>query len=146
MPLINYEITTQFKWSKHCILVAGTAANQNIIIIDRRNFFGQPIKNDLKTYDNNIRRIATGQGDDYTRGCLLDYLYFKKFYKLIAIDLSKQQKLDVDRKAIQQISFTGNLNWAKGASMFFIIEEVKETILDFSKETVKVLWFYFVLI
>ena len=56
MPLINYEITTQFKWSKHCILVAGTAANQNIVIIDRRNFFGQPIKNDLK------RMIITLEG------------------------------------------------------------------------------------
>ena len=61
-------------------------------MIDGRNFFDQPIKNDLKTYDN-IRKIATGQGDDYTTGCLLDYPYFKKYYKLIAIDLSKRQKL-----------------------------------------------------
>ena len=61
-------------------------------MIDGRNFFDQPIKNDLKTYDN-IRKVATGQGDDYTTGCLLDYPYFKKYYKLIAIDLSKRQKL-----------------------------------------------------
>ena len=107
-------------------------------MIDGRNFFDQPIKNDLKTYDN-IRKIATGQGDDCTIGCLLDYPYFKKYYKLIAIDLSKQQKLDADPKAIQQINFTGNLDRAEGSTMFFIIEEAKETVLDFSKGTVKVL-------
>ena len=112
------------------------------VMIDGRNFFDQPIKNDLKTYDN-IRKIATGQGDDCTIGCLLDYPYFKKYYKLIAIDLSKQQKLDADQKAIQQINFTWNLDRAEGSAMFFIIEEAKETVLDFSKGTVKVLWFYF---
>ena len=115
------------------------------VIIDRRNFFDQPVKNDFKTNDN-IRKIAIGRGDDYTTGCLLDYNYFKNHYKLIAIDLSKQQKLDADPKAIQQINFTGNLDRAEGSTMFFIIEEAKETVLDFSKGTVKVLWFYFVLI
>ena len=95
---------------------------------------------------DNIRKIATGQADDYTTGCLLDYLYFKNYYKLIAIDLSKQQKLDTDPKAIQQINFTGNLSRAEGSTMLFIIEEAKETVLDFSKKTVKVLLFYFVLI
>ena len=57
------------------------------------------------TYDN-IRKIATGQGDNYTIGCLLDYLYFKENYKLTATDLSKQQKLYADPKAMQKISFT----------------------------------------
>ena len=113
------------------------------VMIDGRNFFDQPIKNDLKTYDN-IRKIAAGQGDDYTTGCSLDYPYFQKYFKLISIYLSKQQKLDADPKAIQQINFTGNLDRAEGATMLFIIEEVKETVLDFSKRTVKVLWFYFV--
>ena len=56
-------------------------------MIDGRNFFNQPINNDIKTYDK-IRKIATGQGDDYTTGCLLDYCYFKDHYKMIAIDLS----------------------------------------------------------
>ena len=74
---------------------------------------------------------ATGQGDDYTTGCLLDYLYFNKYYKLIAIDLSKQQNLDADPKVIQQINFTENLNRTEGTTMFFITEEAKETILDF---------------
>ena len=70
--------------------------------------FDQPVKNDLRTYDN-IRIVATGQGDGYPTDCLLDYNYFKKRYKIITIDLSKQQLLDADLKAIQQINFTGNL-------------------------------------
>ena len=105
-------------------------------MIDGRNFFDQPIKNDLKTYDN-IRKIATGQGDNYTTGYLLDYPYLKNYYKLIAIDLSKQQKLHAYPKAIQQINFNGKLDRAEGATMFFIIEE--------AKGTVKLLRFYFVL-
>ena len=63
------------------------------------------------------------------KGCLLDYPYFKEQFKLIAIDLSKQQPLDADRKAIQQINFTGSLD-EDGNTTFFIIEEAKETILD----------------
>ena len=69
-------------------------------MIDGRNFFDQPINSMNKTYEN-IRRLATGQGDDYTMGCLLDYSYFKENFKLIAIDLSKQQALDADPRAIQ---------------------------------------------
>ena len=107
-------------------------------MIDGRNFFDQPINSMNKTYEN-IRKIATGQGDDYTTGCLLDYTYFKKYYKMIAVDLSKQQALDADPKAIQQINFTANLDRAGNTTMFFIIEEAKETVLDFSQGTVKVL-------
>ena len=91
-----------------------------------------------KTYEN-IIKISTSQGDDYTTGCLLDYSYFKENYKLIAIDLSKQQALDADPRAIQQINFTANLDRAGNTTMFFIIEEAKETVLDFSQGTVKVL-------
>ena len=68
-------------------------------MIDGRNFFDQTIKNNLKI-NYNIKKIATGQGDDYKTGCLLDYPYFKKYYTLIPIDLSKPQKLDADPKAI----------------------------------------------
>ena len=57
----------------------------------------------------NIRRIATGQGDDCTTSCLLDYDYLNKYYKMIVIELSKQQSLDADPKAIQQSNFAGNL-------------------------------------
>ena len=78
-----------------------------------------------KTYEN-IRKIATGQGDDYTTGSLLDYSYFKENYRMIAIDLSKQQAL-------------ANLDREEGATMFFIIEQAKETVLGFSQRTVKVL-------
>ena len=101
------------------------------------------MKSDFKTYDN-IRKIATGQGDDYPTWCLLDYNCFKEHYKLIAMDLSKQQKLDSDPKAIQQINFNGNIE--KNTPIFFITEEAKETVLDFLQGAVKVLWFYFVLI
>ena len=79
------------------------------IMINGENFFDQPIKNNKVTYDN-IRKIATGQGDDYTTGCLLDYPYFANTYKMIAVDLSKQQALDADPRAIQQINFTANLD------------------------------------
>ena len=77
-------------------------------MIHGQYFFDQPVNYNLLTYDN-IRKIATGQGDDYTNGCLLDYIYFKTYYKMIAIDLSKQEALYTDLKAIQQISFTANL-------------------------------------
>ena len=77
--------------------------------IGGRNFFNKPINNDAKTYEN-IRNISTGQGGNYTTGCLLDYPYFKENYKIIAIDLSKQQALHTDPKAIHQINFTANLD------------------------------------
>ena len=57
-------------------------------MINGKNFFDQPVRNDLIIHDS-MQKIVTGQGDDYTTGFLLDYNYFKKFYKIIAIDLSK---------------------------------------------------------
>ena len=81
------------------------------VMINGENFFDQPIKNNKVTYEN-IRKISTGQGDDYTTGCLLDYSYFMDTYKMIAVDLSKQQALDADPRAIQQINFTANLDRA----------------------------------
>ena len=108
------------------------------IMINGENFFDQPIKNN-KVTNNNIRKIATGQGDDYTTGCLLDYPYFANTYKMIAVDLSKQQALDADPRAIQQINFTANLDRAGNTRVHFILEEAKETILDFSQGKVKVL-------
>ena len=108
------------------------------IMINGENFFDQPIKNNKVTYEN-IRKIATGQGDDYTTGCLLDYSYFADTYKMIAVDLSKQQALDADLRAIQQINFTANLDRAGNTRVYFILEEAKETIIDFPQGTVKVL-------
>ena len=74
-------------------------------MINGKNVFDQPVKNDIRTYDK-IQKIVTGQGDDYTTGCLLEYVYLKNYYKMIAIDLSKQQALDADPQAIYQITFT----------------------------------------
>ena len=107
-------------------------------MIDGRKFFDQTTKNDIRTYEN-IRKSATGQEDDYRTGCLLDYNYFKKHYKMIAIDLSKQQALDANPKATQQISFIGNRSCNNNRLIFFTIEDAKETIIDFSQGTVKVL-------
>ena len=79
------------------------------IEIDGRNFYDQPTNDSIKQYDQ-IRRISTGQGDDYITGCLLDFAYFKKKKKrLIATDLSKQKALDADSRAIQQIIFTSKI-------------------------------------
>ena len=74
------------------------------VMVDVKNAFDQPIKNDKITYEN-IRKIATSDGDDYTNVCLLDYAYLKDYYKMITLDLSKQQALDAAPRAIQQINF-----------------------------------------
>ena len=100
-------------------------------MIDGKNLLDHPVKNNKVTYEN-IR-------NDYTIGCLLDYIYFKNFYKMIVVDLSKQKALDADPKAIQQINFTINLDRAGNTRIYFILEEAKETVLDFSHGTVKVL-------
>ena len=76
------------------------------------------------TYEN-IRKIATGQRDDYTTGCLLDYPYFKNCFKKIAIDLSKKQAFDADPKATQQTNLTANLNQNGNITIFFTIKERK---------------------
>ena len=108
------------------------------IMISGENLFDQPINNN-KVTDENIRKIAARQGDDYTTGCLLDYSYFMDTYKMISVDLSKQQVLDADPGAIQQINFTADLDRAGNTRIYFILEEAKETILEFSQGTVKVL-------
>ena len=91
-------------------------------MIDGKNFFDQLIKSDIKTYEN-IRKIATGQGDDHTTSCLLNYNYFKNYYKMIAIDLSKQQAPDADQKAIQQINFTVNLDGHNNRLIFSLLKK-----------------------
>ena len=94
----------------------------------------QTVNSKHKTYEN-IRKIATGEGDDYKIGCFLDYFYFKENYKTIAIDLSKQQALDADPKAIQQINFTVNFDRAGNTTIICIIKGAKETVLAFSQRT-----------
>ena len=75
------------------------------IEIDGRNFYDQSI-NDLIKQNDQVRKISTGQGDDYTTGYLLDFAYFEKNYRLIATDLSKQKAFDAEPQAIKQIIFT----------------------------------------
>ena len=84
--------------SKDGFLPTVKTENYNIEI-DDRNFYDQSINDSIRQYDE-IRKISTGQGDDYTTSCLLDFVYFKKNYRLIALDLSKQKALDADSRAI----------------------------------------------
>ena len=90
----------------------------------------------IKQY-NEIRKTATGQRDDYTTGYLLDYQYFKDHYQLIAVDISKQEELDTDSRAIQQIEFYGMLK--TNSQVCAVLEKSKETMLEFYKGTAKVL-------
>ena len=91
--------------------------------IDETNFYDQSINDLIKQYDE-IRKISTGQGDDYTTGFLLDYVYFKDDFRLITADLSKQKALDADPKAIQQIIFTGQVD-DEALTVFYILEQSK---------------------
>ena len=104
------------------------------VLIDGRNFYVQPINDSIRKYDE-IRKIATGKGDNYATGCLLDYDYFKKNYQLIAVDLSKQGEIDGDPRAIQQIEFIGMLKTR--SNVFTILKKSKEMILEFYKGTAK---------
>ena len=111
------------------------------IEIDRRNFYDQPVNDSIKQYDK-IRKISTGQGNDYTTDCLLDFACFEKNYRLIAVDLSKQKALDDDSRAIQQIIFTSKIKVTVADTrviIYYILEQSKETILEFSKGATKFL-------
>ena len=117
-----------------------TIENYNIKI-DGRNFYDQPINDTIKQYKE-ITKISTGQGDDYMAGCLLNFAYFEKHYRLIAADLNKQKALDADLRAIQQVTFTGKIKSAVANTrviIFYILKQSKETMLHFSKGTEKVL-------
>ena len=97
--VLSFENEAQITSYKRYYLPTREIKNYSVMI-HGQNVFDQPVRNDLITYDG-IRKIATGQGYDYATGCLLDYNYFEKYCKTIAIDLSKQQALDTDLKAIQ---------------------------------------------
>ena len=104
-------------------------------IIDGRNFYDNNIVSDVEKY-RELKKVMIGRGDDYTTGSLLDYDYFKKNYKLVAIDSSKQKELDADPRAIQQTEFKCKFN--ANSIIYIILEKSKETILEFYKGTVKV--------
>ena len=88
-------------------LPKGIIKNYNVII-NGKNFYDQAIDSDIKRHEE-IKKLTTGQGEDYTTGYLLDYGYIKNYYRLIAVDLSRQKELIADPKAIQQIEFVGQL-------------------------------------
>ena len=102
-----------------------------IFLIDGKSFFDLPVKNDEETYE---KIIDLSNNSDYTTGNLLDYAYYKKHYRLIAIDLSKQTKL----KDPQQINFIGKLLRNTGATIFFIIEKAEQTTFNFSQNSVTI--------
>ena len=111
------------------------------IEIDGRSFYNQPINDSIKQYDE-IRKLSTGQGDHYTTSCLLDFAYFENNYRLIEVNLSKGKAWDGDSRAIQQIIFTGKIQASVANTrviIYHILEQSKETILEFSKTTTKVL-------
>ena len=109
--------------------------NKYSVVIDRRNFYDNPIESDIEKY-RELKKVMTGKGQDYTTGSLLDYNYFKKHYKLVAVDLSKQKELDTDPRAIQQIEFKYMLG--TDSTIYWLLKKSKETILEFYKQTVKV--------
>ena len=107
------------------------------IEIDRKNIYDdQPINDLIKQYDE-VRKVSTRQSDDYAIGCLLDFAFFKKNYRLNTADLSKQKALDADSRAIEQTIFTDNVSAA--VLIYYIYDKSKETTLGFYKGTTKVL-------
>ena len=105
------------------------------VVIDGRNFYDFPIENDIEKY-RELQKVMIGKGEDYTTGSLLDFNYFDKHYKLVAVHLSKQKELDVDPRAIQQIDFKYMLQ--TNSTIYWVLKKSKETILEFYKGTVKV--------
>ena len=102
------------------------------VLIDRKSLFDLPVKNKEEAYEKIIEMSCY---NDNTTGNLLDSAYFKKHYKLIAIDLSKQTKLEDP----QQINFIGKLSNILGVTMFFIIEKSEETTFNFSQNSVTII-------
>ena len=127
------------KNNKKCFLPRGEINNYNVLIHER-NFYDQPVNDLIKQYDE-VRKVSTGQDYDYTTGYLLDFVYFKNNYRLTAVDLSKQKALDADPRAIQQIVFKGVVGGDDNTkiSLYTILEQSKETVLEFYKGTEKVL-------
>ena len=105
------------------------------VIINKLAFFDLPIKTEEEAYG---KILDISRNNEYTTGNLLDYDYFKKYYKLIAIDLSKQQVLQENEDLIQQINFIGKLEEA--ANVFIIIEKKENTILEFSQNLANVIY------
>ena len=129
--VLAFEYDEQITNNKRYYIPNVEIKDYNIMIYGK-NFLDQPVKNNKVIYEN-IRKIGTGQGDDYATGCLLGYIYFKSYYKMIAVDLSKQQALDADPEAIQQINFTPSLEGEIQKPILFFKKQ-KKLSLSFHKE------------
>ena len=145
MPLINHEINLILTWSENCVVLSTNNSNQvatfaitdtdchvsavTLSTQERKVFFDQPVRNHPRTCDN-IQKIATGKGGKNRTSCLLDYPCFKKYYQIIAIDLSKQQAIDADPKGMQQINLTANLY------------QQTTTFFSLSKKLMKLFWIF----
>ena len=127
--VLAFEDGTQTTSNKTYYLPIVEIKDYNVMI-DGKNFFDRPVKNNKIRYKRN-RKIGNSQGYDFITGCLLNYAYFRDNYKMIPIDLSKQKALDADLRTIQQISFTKTLDRANNTRLFFILEEAKEAVLEF---------------
>ena len=117
-----------------------------LLIVVMSSSMEKTIDSDIKRYEE-IRKLTTGQGEDYTTGCLLDYDYIKNHYRLMAVDLSRQKELDAYPKSIQQIEFVGQLKKVNNAvnnpeSIFIlmILEKIKEKRLKLSQGSLTVWW------
>ena len=104
--------------------------NKYNVFIDGRHFYDDPIEIDIEKY-RELKKVMIGKGEDYTTGSLLDYNYFDKHYKLVAVNLSKQKELDTHPRAIQQIEFKYMLG--TNSPIYWVLEKSKETILEFYK-------------
>ena len=122
------------KDNKKYFLPRGKIENYNVSI-DGRNLNDQPINDLIKQHDE-VRKVSTGQADDYTT-FFLDYPYFKDNYRLTAVDISKLKALYADSRAIQQVLFQGNTGGAneRKIRLYTILEKSKETVLEFYKGT-----------
>ena len=139
-PNLNHLIVPRFQVVNRFFVLAfeddaQRTSNKRYCIpnVEIKNYNDQPIRNNKVTYEN-ITKIATGQGDNNTNGCLLDHIYFKNYYRTIAVYLSKQQALDADPKKIQQSNFKAKLDRAGRTRIYFILEEAQETVFEFCKE------------
>ena len=107
-------------------------------LFDGRNFYDQPISDKIRKYDE-LRKVTTGEGEDYTTGCLLDYKYFKDHHLIITWHLSLQKELDPNTRSIQQIEANFMLTDNNNSQILTVLDKSKETVLEFYKGTAKVL-------
>ena len=96
--------------------------NKFNVMIDGRSFYDNTIESDIEKY-RELKKVMIGKGEDYTTGSLLDYIYFKNHYKLVAVDLPKQKELDADPRAIQQIEFRYMLG--TNSAIYWVLEKSK---------------------